>query len=104
MMINKHRCHAHLKTAKTEPTQAANFCDDENSNSYPAVFYKKGDPFDTVTLKEIAQTHRQMRNYKKVLFYMYGMATEIRIYNYAENPYDKEKMIMIIKMNFKKLN
>jgi hypothetical protein len=63
------------------------FCDDENSNSYPAVFIKKVTSFDTVTLKEIAQTHRQIWNYKKVLFLYVSNDTEIRIYNCAEKPF-----------------
>lgn len=62
------------------------FSTDENK-SYPAVFIKKVSQFDTNTLKEIAQIHKYIWNYQKVLFlYVYSDA-EIRIYNCTSKPF-----------------
>ncbi|NOU16472.1 MAG: N-6 DNA methylase [Bacteroidales bacterium] len=62
------------------------FCTDEKGNSYPAVFIKKVNSFDTETFKEISEIHRKIWNYKKVIFLYVYSETEIRIYNCAEQP------------------
>lgn len=62
------------------------FCTDENKNSYPAVFIKEVSSFDSETLRKIAEVHRQIWNYKKVIFLYVYSKTEIRIYNCAEQP------------------
>jgi hypothetical protein len=62
------------------------FNTDENGNSFPAVFLKKVKTFDLLTLQVIADTHRKIWNYKKVLFLYVYSKTEIRIYNCSEKP------------------
>lgn len=62
------------------------FNTDENGNSFPAVFLKKVKTFDAKTLQSIADTHRKIWNYKKVLFLYVYSDTEIRIYNCSEKP------------------
>jgi len=59
---------------------------DENNNSFPAVFLKKVNSFDEKTLQEIADIHKKVWNYKKVLFLYVYSDTEIRIYNCSERP------------------
>ena len=75
------------------------FNTDENENSFPAIFLKKVNSFDNLTLEKIANTHQKIWNYKKVLFLYVYSDTEIRIYNCSEKPiikteddfdYDKE--------------
>ncbi len=67
------------------------FCTDEFS-SYPAVFLKEVICFDENTLKCIAQIHRKVWNYKKILFLYVYNDTEIRIYNCAEKPFVETKI------------
>lgn len=67
------------------------FCTDEN-NSYPAVFLKEIICFDENTLKCIAQIHRKVWNYKKILFLYVYNDTEIRIYNCVEKPFVETKI------------
>ena len=67
------------------------FNTDENGNSFPAVFLKRVKSFDKKTLQEIADTHRKVWNYKKVLFLYVYSDIEIRIYNCSENPLIKTK-------------
>lgn len=62
------------------------FNTDENGNSFPAVFLKKINTFDAETLQAIADTHRKIWNFKKVLFLYVYSDTEIRIYNCSEKP------------------
>lgn len=62
------------------------FNTDENGNSFPAVFLKKVKNFDELTLEKIADTHKKIWNYKKVLFLYVYSETEIRIYNCSEKP------------------
>ncbi len=62
------------------------FNTDESGNSFPAVFLKKVASFDRSTLEEIADTHKKIWNYKKVLFLYVYSNTEIRIYNCSEKP------------------
>ncbi|PBQ34682.1 endonuclease [Sphingobacteriaceae bacterium] len=62
------------------------FNTDENGNSFPAVFLKKVKSFDVETLQVIADTHRKIWNYKKVLFLYVYSEIEIRIYNCSEKP------------------
>lgn len=62
------------------------FNTDENGNSFPAVFMKKIKTFDSETLQAIADTHRKIWNFKKVLFLYVYSDTEIRIYNCSEKP------------------
>jgi hypothetical protein len=62
------------------------FNTDENGNSFPAVFLKKVKTFNVKTLEEIADTHKKIWNYKKVLFLYVYSDTEIRIYNCSEKP------------------
>ena len=58
----------------------------DGNNSYPAVFIKKVALFDESTLKQIADIHKKMWNYKKVSFLYVFSETEIRIYNCIEKP------------------
>lgn len=67
------------------------FNTDNKGNSFPAVFLKKVSLFDEKTLKEIAETHRKVWNYKKVLFLYVYSDTQIRIYNCSEKPLIKSK-------------
>ncbi|MFA6667835.1 MAG: N-6 DNA methylase, partial [Bacilli bacterium] len=67
------------------------FNTDENGNSFPAVFLKMVSVFNEKTLVEIAKTHQQIWNYKKVLFLYVYSKTEIRIYNCSEKPIIKTK-------------
>lgn len=62
------------------------FNTDEKGNSFPAVFLKKVNSFDRRTLEDIADTHKKIWNYKKVLFLYVYSDTEIRIYNCSEKP------------------
>jgi len=62
------------------------FNTDENGNSFPAVFLKRVKTFDIETLQAIADIHRKIWNYKKVLFLYVYSETEIRIYNCSERP------------------
>jgi len=67
------------------------FNTDENGNSFPAVFLKSVKTFDVKTLETIADTHKKIWNYKKVLFLYVYSETEIRIYNCSEKPLIKTK-------------
>lgn len=60
--------------------------DETTNNSFPAIFLKEVAAFDVRTLKNIAETHRKIWNYKKVLFLYVYSETEIRIYNCSERP------------------
>lgn len=62
------------------------FNTDENGNSFPAVFLKKVTVFDSETFQGIADIHRKIWNYKKVLFLYVYSETQIRIYNCSEKP------------------
>jgi type I restriction-modification system DNA methylase subunit len=68
------------------------FNTDENGNSFPAVFLKKVITFDVETLQAIADTHKKIWNYKKVLFLYVYSETEIRIYNCSEKPLIKTQL------------
>ncbi|MFA5619093.1 MAG: N-6 DNA methylase [Weeksellaceae bacterium] len=67
------------------------FNTDYNGNSFPAVFLKKVKSFDEKNLQEIAEIHKKIWNYKKVLFLYVYSDTEIRIYNCSEKPLIKTK-------------
>ncbi|MEX2379724.1 MAG: endonuclease, partial [Vicingaceae bacterium] len=67
------------------------FNTDNNGNSFPAVFLKKVSLFDEKNLEEIADIHKKVWNYKKVLFLYVYSDTEIRIYNCSEKPLIKSK-------------
>jgi len=67
------------------------FNTDENGNSFPAVFLKKVNAFNVEALQAIADVHRKIWNYKKVLFLYVYSETEIRIYNCSEKPLIKTK-------------
>ncbi|MCZ2357680.1 MAG: SAM-dependent methyltransferase [Bacteroidia bacterium] len=67
------------------------FNTDESGNSFPAVFLKKVKSFDEKNLQEIADIHKKVWNYKKVLFLYVYSDTEIRIYNCSEKPLIKTK-------------
>ncbi|MDC1067666.1 N-6 DNA methylase [Candidatus Kapabacteria bacterium] len=75
-----------LNQAKEFGIDAVYFNTDENDNSFPAIFLKKINSFDTGSLKEIANTHKKAWNFKKVLFLYVYSETEIRIYNCSEKP------------------
>lgn len=62
------------------------FNTDENGNSFPAVFLKKVQSFDEGTLQVIAEIHKKVWNYKKVLFLYVYSDSEIRIYSCSERP------------------
>lgn len=74
-----------LKEQKFE-VDSVYFNNDENGNSYPTVFLKKVKTFDVETLQTIADIHKKIWNYKKVLFLYIYSETEIRIYNCSEKP------------------
>jgi len=81
------------------------FNTDENGNSFPAVFLKKVKTFDAETLQSIADTHKKIWNFKKVLFLYVYSDTEIRIYNCSEKPliktqenFDYEKELQTIEI------
>jgi len=95
-----------LNQAKEFGIDAVYFNTDENDNSFPSVFLKKINLFDTDSLKEIANTQKKAWNFKKVLFLYVYSDTEIRIYNCSEKPiiitqdnfdYDKELQNIEIK-------
>jgi type I restriction-modification system DNA methylase subunit len=67
------------------------FNTDESGNSFPALFLKKVKSFDEKDLQEIAEIHKKIWNYKKVLFLYVYSDTEIRIYNCSEKPLIKTK-------------
>lgn len=75
-----------LNEAKNFGIDHVYFCTDENKNSYPAVFIKGVSSFNSKTLEKIADIHKQIWNYKKVVFLYVFSKTEIRIYNCAERP------------------
>jgi len=75
-----------LNQAKEFGIDAVYFNTDENDNSFPAIFLKKINSFDTDSLNEIANTHKKAWNFKKVLFLYVYSETEIRIYNCSEKP------------------
>lgn len=79
------------------------FNTDENGNSFPAVFLKKIGTFDVGTLQAIADIHRKIWNYKKVLFLYVYSETEIRIYNCSEKPLIKTKEIFDYKKELKNI-
>jgi len=58
----------------------------DDKNSYPAIFIKKVISFDDETLKQIADIHKKAWNYKKVSFLYVHNDTEIRIYNCINIP------------------
>lgn len=59
----------------------------DEKKSYPAVFLKRVLQFDGATLKEIANIHKHIWNYQKVLFLYVYNDVEIRIYNCTEKPF-----------------
>lgn len=67
------------------------FNTDDNGNSFPAIFLKKVNSFNLENLQAIAEVHRKIWNYKKVLFLYVYSDTEIRIYNCSEKPLIKTK-------------
>jgi hypothetical protein len=60
------------------------------SGDYPAIFFKEVKQFDQKTLKEIAQAHHLIWNYRKVMFLFVISPTEIRIYNCLKKPFNYE--------------
>ena len=77
----------------------------ENQNSFPAVFLKKVANFnDEIYLKDIAETHRKIWNYKKVLFLYVYSETEIRIYNCSETKNGINSLLIKDKRNSEVLN
>jgi len=62
------------------------FNTDEIGNNFPAIFLKKVISFDEETLQAIADTHKKIWNYKKILFLYVYSDVEIRIYNCTERP------------------
>jgi len=61
------------------------FCTNEN-HSYPALFLKKINDFDDVSLKNIVEIQQKIWNFKKVLFLYVYTDTELRIYNCVKKP------------------
>jgi len=58
------------------------------SGDFPTVFFKEVDRFDEKTLREIAEIHHKLWNYKKVLFLYVTSKIEIRIYNCSSKPFN----------------
>lgn len=75
-----------LNQAHEFGVDAVYFNTDKDKNSFPAIFLKKVKYFGNKTLKEIADTHRKVWNFKKVLFLYVYSETEIRIYNCSAKP------------------
>lgn len=75
-----------LEQVRDFEIDAVYFNTDENGNSFPAVFLKKVALFDTESLQKIADIHKKVWNYKKVLFLYVYSETEIRIYSCSEKP------------------
>lgn len=80
-----------LKTASDFDLDFVYFNTDENLNSFPAVFIKEVESFDSKTLEQIADTQKKIWNYKKVLFLYVYSDLEIRIYSCTEKPLIKNK-------------
>jgi len=66
------------------------FCTNEN-HSYPALFLKKINEFDEVSLKNIAEIQQRIWNFKKILFLYVYTDTELRIYNCVKKPLIKKQ-------------
>ncbi|GAF55078.1 adenine-specific methyltransferase [Psychrobacter sp. JCM 18901] len=75
-----------LQQVKELNVDSVYFNTDENGSSFPAIFLKKVLTFDSRALIEIAETQKNIWNYKKVLFLYVFSDTEIRIYNCAGKP------------------
>lgn len=75
-----------LQQVKELNVDSVYFNTDENGSSFPAIFLKKVLTFDSKALIEIAETQKNIWNYKKVLFLYVFSDTEIRIYNCAGKP------------------
>ncbi|MEA1953183.1 MAG: N-6 DNA methylase [Campylobacterota bacterium] len=73
------------------------------SGDFPTVFFKEVEDFNQETLKEIAQIHHNLWNYKKVLFLYVTTKAEIRIYNCSSSPFDYKKEKTDIKNELEKL-
>lgn len=73
------------------------------SGDFPTVFFKEVEDFNQEILKEIAQIHHNLWNYKKVLFLYVTTKTEIRIYNCSSSPFDYKKEKTDIKNELEKL-
>lgn len=58
------------------------------SGDFPAIFFKEVKEFNNQVLKEIAQAHHLIWNYRKVMFLFVISATEIRIYNCLKKPFN----------------
>jgi len=73
------------------------------SGKFPTIFFKEIKSFNSESLKEIAQIHHKLWNYKKVLFLYVTTLTEIRIYNCTNNPFNYEKKSLDISKELQKL-
>lgn len=71
------------------------------SGKYPTVFFKEVKQFDEKTLKEIANIHHKLWNYKKVMFLYVTSLTEIRIYNCISKPIPFDKNSKEFESNIK---
>lgn len=67
------------------------FNTDDNNNSFPSVFLKKVENFEDKILQQIAETQRNIWNFKKVMFLYVYSETQIRIYSCSEQPVIKTK-------------
>jgi hypothetical protein len=73
------------------------------SGDFPTVFFKEVKSFNQKTLKEIAETHHNLWNYKKVLFLYVTSKTEIKIYNCSSKPFNYQDEKINIEEELKKI-
>ena len=74
------------------------------SGKFPAVLFKEVTSFsDKYILKEIAEIHHKVWNYRKVCFLYVTSPIEIRIYNCSHNPFNYKNPDINIEDELKKL-
>ena len=74
-----------------------------NSGEFPTVFFKEVNNFDKKTLSEIAKTHHNLWNHKKVLFLYVTSKTEIKIYNCSNKPFNYQDENISLDKELKKI-
>lgn len=90
-----------IKIGEEHPLQEKDFDADElgflgidkihYSGKFPTVLFKEVNSFDEPTLKEIAEIHHKVWNFRKVMFLYVVSVTEIRIYNCTHTPFNYQK-------------
>ena len=75
-----------INQVKDFPINEIYFSKEKKNHTYPAIFLKKVQKFDSEVLLEIRVAQRKIWNFKKVIFLYVYSETEIRIYNCAKRP------------------